>query len=149
VLEGEKGMRDLLRANFIAAPSLCYRKSLLGTRRFSGDYKFVLDWLLTSSLLLDGDRIVGVPSVGLRYRRHQEQATEQLSRGKARFREEIAFYQHMQPLLAERGWTGAVRIARRKSLTTLHIMYRTLRGLARLDLREARNGIELLRELRT
>ena len=30
VLEGEPGMRALLRANFIAAPSLCYRKSVLG-----------------------------------------------------------------------------------------------------------------------
>ena len=148
VLAGEAGMRKLVRANFIAAPSLCYRKSVLGERRFASTYKFVLDWEMTTRFLLDGDEIVGIPTVALHYRRHDDQATEQLTRGNLRFHEEIAFYDHMRALVEERGWTRCADIARHKYLTKLHIMYRVLRSAARLELDGARNGLALLRELR-
>jgi glycosyltransferase involved in cell wall biosynthesis len=103
VIAGERGMRALLRANFIGCPTLCYRKSVLGARRFSTQHKFVPDWLLTTLLLLDGDELVGIPDVAFHYRRHEAQATERLTRGDIRFREEIGFYEHMRELVAERG----------------------------------------------
>ena len=147
VLAGEAGMRALMRANIIAAPTLCYRKSVLGTRRFQAGHKFVLDWELTMQILLDGDEIAGVHDKLFRYRRHPEQATERLTHAGLRFREEIEFYQRAAARLAERGWTGAARIARRMRFTRLHIAYRTARSAARLELADVRDGVALLREL--
>lgn len=149
VLAGEPGMRALLRANFIAAPSLCYRKSVLGTRRFVGDWKFVLDWELTTRILLDGDELVGLPERLIRYRRHPDQATEQLTRGKRRFSEEIDFYEKMRAAVEARGWDRCAAVARQKRLTKLHVAYRTVRSAARLDLEDTRFGLALLRELST
>ena len=147
VLAGEAGMRALLRANIIAAPTLCYRKSVLGTRRFPPGHKFVLDWELTTQILLDGDEIVGVHDKLFRYRRHPAQATEQLTHAGLRFREEIDFYERAADRVARRGWTSCARVARRMLFTRLHIAYRTARSAARLDLADARAGIALLREL--
>lgn len=149
VLEGEPGMRALLRANFIAAPSLCYRKSVLGNRRFVADWKFVLDWELTTRILLDGDPLVGLPERLLRYRRHPEQATEQLTRDKRRFNEEIDFYEKMRAEVEARGWNRCAAVAKHKRLTKLHVAYRLMRSVARLELEDARFGLSLLRELST
>jgi glycosyltransferase involved in cell wall biosynthesis len=149
VLEGEAGMRALLRANFIAAPSLCYRKSILGERRFVPDWKFVLDWELTTRILLDGDPLVGLPERLLRYRRHPEQATEQLTRDKRRFSEEIEFYEKMRAAVLARGWTRCAAVARQKRLTKLHVAYRLVRSVARGELADARFGLSLLRDLTT
>lgn len=147
VLAGEPGMCALIRANIIAAPTLCYRKSVLGARRFLPGHKFVLDWEVTTQILLDGDEIAGVHDKLFRYRRHPEQATEQLTHAGLRFREEIAFYQRAAERLAAHGWDRAARIARRMLFTRLHIAYRTARSAARLDLADVREGVALLREL--
>ena len=149
VLEGEPGMRALLRANFIAAPSLCYRKAVLGNRRFIADWKFVLDWELTTRILLDGDQLVGLPERLIRYRRHPDQATEQLTRDKRRFNEEIDFYAKMHAEVEARGWTRCAAVAKHKRLTKLHVAYRLMRSVARLELDDARFGLSLLRELST
>jgi glycosyltransferase involved in cell wall biosynthesis len=149
VLEGEPGMRALLRANFIAAPSLCYRKPVLGDNRSVADWKFVLDWELTTRILLDGGQLVGLPERLLRYRRHPEQATEQLTRDKRRFSEEIEFYEKMRAAVEARGWPRCAAVARHKRLTKLHVAYRTVRSVVRLELADAQFGLSLLRELST
>jgi len=104
VLQGQPGVRALLRANFIMAPTLCFRKPVLGERRFDDRHKFVIDWMLTMQILLDGDSIVGVPDVCYRYRRHYNNATETMTKNQVRFREESEFYDQMREVCAERGW---------------------------------------------
>jgi glycosyltransferase involved in cell wall biosynthesis len=147
VLEGEPGVRALLRANFIMAPTLCFRKSVLGERRFPEGYKFVLDWELTTSLLLAGESLVGIPTRAYRYRRHLENATEKLTKSQLRFREESAFYDRMLVTTRERGWDKCVDLAAGKRIIKLNIAYRALKSAALLQLDDARKGLKLLREL--
>lgn len=147
VLEGEPGVRALLRANFIMAPTLCFRKSVLGKRRFPLGYKFVLDWELTTSLLLDGETLVGLPDRGYRYRRHFANATERLTKTQQRFREESEFYDRIRDKAIERGWDRCTKLATEKRFIKLNIAYRALKSAALLELADARNGVKLLREL--
>jgi hypothetical protein len=147
VLQGEPGVRALLRANFIMAPTLCFRKAVLGARRFDDRHKFVIDWMLTMQILLDGDSLVGVPDLCYRYRRHFNNATETFTKNQLRFREESEFYDHMREVCAARGWDDCVAIATDKRFVKLNVTYRALKSLAMLDLAEARRGFRLLREL--
>jgi GT2 family glycosyltransferase len=145
VLEGEPGVRALLRGNFIPAATLCFRRSRLGDRRFLDHYKFVLDWELTLGLLLDGEKIVGVPERCLRNRAHPDATTEHLTRSHQRFTEEVDFYDRMEKIVRERGWERCAAVARARRFTKLHIAYRALRSLVRFDVADARHGIALLR----
>ena len=147
VLEGEPGVRALLRANFIMAPTLCFRTSVLGTRRFPSGYKFVMDWMLTTSLLLEGETLVGIPDVCYRYRRHDSNATEKLTRTQLRFREESEFYDRMQAIARERGWSQCVALAKEKRIIKLNVAYRALKSIALFELGDAQRGFRLLREL--
>lgn len=147
LLAGEPGVYALLKANFIVAPTLCFRKSMLGTRRFDPELKFVLDWELTTRLLLDGDTLVGLPQRCYRYRRHDEAATSKYTRTHLRFREEAAYYDRMLVEATRRGWARCVRLAERRSIMKLNVIYRALKNVAVLELDDARRGIKLLREL--
>lgn len=147
VLQGQEAMQALLVANFIYAPTLCFRKAVLGERRFPPEYRFVLDWELTCKLVLDGETLVGVPEVCFRYRRHQDNATERLTRENARFQEEIAFYERMLAVVRERGWRRCVRVAEQRRLLKLNVAYRTLKSAAQGQLEDARRGLRLWREL--
>lgn len=147
VLAGEPGVRALLRGNFIVAPTLCFRKAVLGSRRFPEGVKFVMDWELTTKLLLDGDTLIGLPARCYRYRRHDENATSQYTRTQLRFREESEYYDRMKIKAAERGWDDCVRIATGKRSIKLNVTYLALKNVASLDLGEARRGLRLLREL--
>jgi GT2 family glycosyltransferase len=147
VLAGEQGVRTLLKGNFIMAPTLCFRKSVLGDRRFPTGFKFVMDLELTTRLFLDGESMVGVPDRCYRYRRHEENATSKYTRTQLRFREESEYYDRMKIVCAERGWDDCVRLAAQKRMIKLNITYRALKNIALLDLGEARRGFRLLRDL--
>jgi len=147
VLSGERGLRALLRGNFINAPTLCFRKSLLGERRFEPQYKFVLDCELTSRLILDGETIVGIPDRCYRYRRHAEAATSKYTRSQLRFREESDYYDRMLVECERRGWSECRGLAEDKRIVKLNLAYRALKDLALLQVREAARGFRLLRDL--
>lgn len=147
VLEGERGVRALLKGNFIMAPTLCFRKAVLGARRFPDGFKFVMDWELTTRLLLDGDSLVGIPDRCYRYRRHEENATSKYTRTQLRFREESAYYDRMKVTATERGWSECVRLASGKRIIKFNVTYRALKNVALFELGEARRGFRLLREL--
>lgn len=147
VLEGEPGIRALLKGNFIMAPTLCFRKRVLGSRRFPEGFKFVMDWEFTTRLLLDGDSLVGLPERCYGYRRHEENATSRYTRTQLRFREESAYYDRMKQAAAERGWDTCVRIASQKRMVKLNVMYRALKNLVLLEFGEARRGLRVLRDL--
>ncbi len=146
-LAGEAGMRSLMRGNFIIAPTLCFRKSVLGARRFSGVSAFVLDWDLTTSLLLDGDVIVGIPERAYRYRKHPGSTTDALTKNSARYFEESAFYDRMAKVAHERGWAHCAQIAGAKRLLKLNLIHGALKSVATLHFRDARRGYEILRQL--
>lgn len=147
VLQGEPGVRALLKGNFIMAPTLCFRRPVLGSRRFPEGFKFVMDVELTTRLLLDDDTIVGIPEYCYLYRRHEENATAKYTRTQLRFREESEYYDRMRVKAAERGWDECVRLATSKRIIKLNVGYRMLKNVVLLDLEEARRGFRLLREL--
>jgi glycosyltransferase involved in cell wall biosynthesis len=132
VLRGEAGLRALMAANFIMCPTLCFRKPVLRFRRFSPEWQQVQDLDLTSRLLLDGDAIVCSGQVAYAYRRHAEGATALQSDSGLRFDEEIRLFESVAERAAERGWSQAAAVARRKRIVRLHLLWRFLRDLVRL-----------------
>src|SRR5690606_25866979 len=114
--------------------------SVLGSRRFP-ELKFVLDWELTTKLLLDGDTIVGLPERCYRYRRHDEAATSRYTRNQLRFREEAEFFDRMVEAARARGWHRCAERAARKRFVKLNLMYFALRSAVRGNLDEARRDL--------
>jgi glycosyltransferase involved in cell wall biosynthesis len=146
LLAGEPGFRALLWGNFIICPSICFRKSLLGARRFSSR-RFVLDWDMTTQLVLDGETLVGLPERCLRYRRHTDSATSQLTRTQQRFLEESDYYDRMLPIARDRGWDRCVRLCEHRAILRMNIALTALLCAARFRLGDARQGFRLLRQL--
>ena len=143
---GEPGFRALLWGNFIICPSLCFRKSVLGARRFS-DRRFVLDWDMTTQLVLDGETLVGLPDRSFRYRRHTGSATSELTRNQERFLEESDYYDRMLPIARARGWDRCVRLCRKRTILRLNVTLNSLMSFARLRVADGRQGLRLLREM--
>jgi glycosyltransferase involved in cell wall biosynthesis len=133
-LAGRDGVKALLRGNFIMCPTLCYRKRLLGERRFSERWKMVQDLDFTTRLLLEGETLVGVATTAYRYRRHPENATAQYTGDLLRFREESALYAILQQEAAQRGWTDVARVARRKTIIKLNLGWCALKDASRMRL---------------
>jgi glycosyltransferase involved in cell wall biosynthesis len=147
ILEGERGIRALLHGNFIIAPTLCFRKSVLGPRRFQEHLKFVVDLDFTMSLLLDGERLVGVPERSYRYRRHEDSATSELTRTTERFLEESSFYDRTLTVVRERGWDRCERICRAKRMIKLNMAFSAARSTGALRFRQAYRQLALIRKV--
>ena len=98
---------------------------MLGARRFP-DRRFVLDWDMTTQLVLDGDTLVGLPERGLRYRRHTDSATSQLTRNQQRFLEESDYYDRMLPIARARGWDRCVRLCQHRRILKLNVTLTSL-----------------------
>ena len=144
VLSGEPAVRALLKGDFIMCPTLCYRRSRLGSLRFCTDYKFVQDIELTTQILLRGGTIVGCPDVCYRYRRHDANATSQYTRTLYRFEEESAYFDRVHDVALERGWRTCTKRARNKTILKLNLGYVMLEGLLRRDWRLGARAMGML-----
>lgn len=131
-IAGEPGLRAIMAGNFIMCPTLCYRRTVLGSRRFSPHWKQVQDLDFTSRLLLDGDVIVCSRTKAYAYRRHAEGATALQSESLLRFDEEFDLFDRVATRARELGWERAARVAGRKTTIQLHLLYRALRETLRL-----------------
>jgi len=145
VLRGESGLRALMAGNFIMCPTLCYRRSVIGARRFSEDWNQVQDLEFTSRLLLEDESIVCSRRIAYAYRRHPEAATAIQSESRLRFDEEHRLFARVAERASQRGWTHAARVARGKRIVRLHLLYRASRELIRLRPRRALGWLRLLR----
>lgn len=142
-LRGEAGLRALLRGDFVMCPALCWRRSVLGARRFEPGWRQVQDLELLARLLLEGDEIYGTRRVAYCYRRHATSATALQSESLLRFEEERALYRRLATQTAARGWHAAAAVARRQTILRLHLGF-----LAASDLARGRPG-PALRKLRS
>ena len=129
---GETGLRALLRGDFVMCPTLCWRRSVLASRRFEPGWRQVQDLELLTRLLLDGDEIIGTHRTCYAYRRHPESATALQSEDLSRFEEELALYDRLAAQAGARGWRAAERVARRKAVVRLHLGFRIAADLAAL-----------------
>ena len=148
-LEGEAGLRLLMRGQFIFCPSLCFRRSVVGPVPFSDRWRMVPDLEVISGLLLEGRALVGIPEVGYAYRRHGDSQTAILTDSSERFSEELAIFAEIADRADARGWTRAARVARRSHIVRLHIAYRILGDLLRGRRDHARTKVDILRQART
>jgi GT2 family glycosyltransferase len=147
-LQGDWALASLLRGNYIFCPSLCYRRSRLGTVRFDPDYRFVLDMDLTVRLLLAGETLVGVPARALyHYRRHADNATERLTAELTRFQEESAFYRQVADRAEALGLRRAARTARGQRIIQLNLAFCIARDLAARKFRAGAEKLRLFRRL--
>ena len=131
-LQGEGALRALMAGNFIMCPTLCYRRSVLGTRSFSNDWRQVQDLEFSARLLLEGERLIGARDVAYEYRRHPEAATARHSANMLRFDEEFRLFEQVAKLSEAAGWKRAARTARSGTIIKLHLVYRALGELLSL-----------------
>lgn len=146
MLAGPDAATALMRGNFIMCPTLCFRRGVLGARRFDHGWEQVQDLDLTVRLLMDGEALVGAPDVAYAYRRHDESATWVQSQNRLRFDEEFRLFDQIAARAESLGWSETARVARRKRIVKLHLAYRTLRDLAQL---QPGSAFETLRYLRS
>jgi glycosyltransferase involved in cell wall biosynthesis len=146
-LEGRTALETLLRGDFIMCPTVCYRKSVLGPRRFATAWQQVQDLELFTRLLLEGETLVGLPDRAYAYRRHPANATALNTHTLLRFEEEARLYDQLAGAAAERRWAVAERLARGKWIIKLHLLYRAAADLLRLRPRDAWRKLALLGRL--
>jgi glycosyltransferase involved in cell wall biosynthesis len=121
-IAGEAGLVRLAVGNFIVCPTVLYRRSRIGARRFSTELRFVVDLDFTTDALLAGERIYGTSAVGYRYRRHDAGTTQVLGRSGQRFDEEITFYRGLARRARAAGMQRAAHVARAMPLVRLNIL---------------------------
>lgn len=132
VLCGESAVEALMAGYFIMTPTLCYRKSRIGGRRFSNEWKQTQDLVFITDLLMAGETVVGTPEHAYAYRRHPESATSVQSRSMVRFEEEVAAFDQIAARCTALGWHAAAAVSRKKRIIKLHLLYKALRDLVSL-----------------
>ena len=126
MLEGPGAVRSLMAGNFILCPTLCFRREVLGPRRFADSWKQVQDLELTTRLLMEGERLVGARHAAYEYRRHGASASARQTESLLRFDEEYRLFDLVADRADELGWRDVARTSRRKRIVRLHLLYRIL-----------------------
>ncbi|HEX6884398.1 MAG TPA: glycosyltransferase family 2 protein [Planctomycetota bacterium] len=144
LLAGEPGLRALMRGDFIVCPSLCWRRAVLGARRFEPRWRQVQDLELLTRLLLEDETLVGTRTAHYAYRRHAANATAQQTESLLRFEEEYAIFDAIAARARARGWARAARTAESKLVLRLHLGWRVLCDLLRLRPRLAARTLRFL-----
>jgi glycosyltransferase involved in cell wall biosynthesis len=148
VLRGEPAVRALVHGNFIAAPTVCFRRSRLGDDGFDPALSQVADLELWTRMLFHDKTIVGTRGVGYAYRRHGQQTTAVSNATLLRFRQEAEVLDLIASRAAGRGWTSVVGPARAKRVTRLHLCFEALRDALRFSLGTAARKLYLAATLR-
>jgi glycosyltransferase involved in cell wall biosynthesis len=131
-LSGTAAISRLCIGDFINCPTLVYRRSAIGNRRFSEQFRFVLDLDFIMETVLAGGAIVGTSRRLYRYRRHAAQQTAVLSRETLRIDEESAFYRALAVRLRDTPYASSSTFARTMLSTRL--------GSITNAIADARNG---------
>lgn len=147
LLSGDSALAQILKGNFIFCPTLCYRKSALQGLRFDSRWRMVLDLNFIKEIFVNGGKILGLPYVGYRYRRHSNNQTSLLTAELTRFEEEIKIYNDIADQCERISWHQSVKVARAKTMIKLHIGYRMVGDLLRGKLPQVRKKIKILASL--
>ena len=112
VLQGDDGMRRLLRGLFFYCPAVSYRVALLPQPAWDARWKQVMDLDLYGRMLLAGGSIALDPRRTYRYRRHGGTMTELNSSSLVRTEEETAVVAELAQRARTLGWRRAARSGR-------------------------------------
>jgi glycosyltransferase involved in cell wall biosynthesis len=146
-LRGPQALARVLRVNSIMCPTVCYRRTALGDRRFDPRWRCALDLAFFARLLADGAEFVGLPTVAYAYRRHADNATAGYTESLLKFTEEAALYDELAAEAETRGWPGVARVGRAKTMVRLHLLFRIARDVCRGRLAPAWGKARLLAQL--
>ena len=130
-LHGPRSIAKLLRVNSIMCPTVCYRRSRIGSHRFDPRWRCALDLEFFVRLLADGEEFVGLPEVAYAYRRHDSNATAKYTESLLKFEEEADLYDEIATAALRRGWVEVARVARAKTILRGHVLFRIARDLMR------------------
>ena len=145
---GDTGLASILRGNFVFCPTVSFKADLISLPLFDPNWTMAVDLDLISRLLLQGQTIVGVPDFVYRYRRHRNNLTSQLTDTTVRFVEEICFYKKISLDCAAIGFVQSTKMASRMTMIRLHILYRLLQKMVRMDLSSSCKLIQVFRTTR-
>lgn len=145
VVEGDRGLASLMRGQYVFCPTLAFRRSELGDLEFDARWRMVLDLAMLAELLFAGRRLVGVPEVAYRYRRHGANESAKLTAEATRFAEEAAIHRRIVERAAAVGWPRTARMAAVMPTVRLHAVYRALGDVRRGDAAAARGKLAALR----
>lgn len=137
VTSGHKGLRSLLRGDWIFCPTLCYRQSLFNTNRFDSKFRFVTDLDLLTRILLSGETIIGTKEIGYQYRRHLESQTHLLTQNQDRFEEELQLMTSLAIRLKLLGWKKEKMHAQLALSIRLNLLWHAAERLCRFDISDA------------
>jgi glycosyltransferase involved in cell wall biosynthesis len=146
-LRGPRALARLLRVNSIMCPTVCYRRSVIGARRFDARWKCALDLAFFARLLTEGAELVGLPTVAYAYRRHADNATAGYTESLLKFAEEAALYDELAAEAEARGWPEVARVGRSKRMVRLHLLFRIATDATRGRLSAAWAKAQLLARL--
>lgn len=146
VVAGRRALEALCLGNFLMCPTACYRKSVLGGRRFDARWRFVLDLEFFTRLLMDGEHFVLDPRRSYAYRRHPGNATEAYTASSVRFDEEVALYELLARSLQRRGWEKAAWRARARVFVRLNAAHRFVGDVWHGQLARAASRLRVLCE---
>lgn len=143
-VRGDVDLAGLLYGNYIICPSLCLRRSVVGSAPFRTDLRFVPDWEFTTRLLLEGQSLYGVRTPLIEYRRHGETETSHLTSDSSRFGEEIRLLQTRAVQCADLGLERSARTARRRVTVRVHLLVRAVIDAVRGRWAPARDKARML-----
>lgn len=145
VVEGDRGLASLMRGQYVFCPTLAFRRTEIEGFAFDARWRMVLDLAMMSELLFAGRRLVGVPEVAYRYRRHGANESAKLTAESTRFAEEAALHRAIASRAAAAGWSHTARMAALMPTVRLHAAYRAIGDLRRADPRAAAAKLAALR----
>ncbi|MFM2071330.1 MAG: hypothetical protein RLZZ623_1593, partial [Actinomycetota bacterium] len=108
-LEGEHGLRLLLRGQFFYCPAVSYRMALVPRPAWDQRWNQVMDLMLYGRVLLAGGSIALEPSSVYRYRRHAASETQVNTATLARTVEELAALRELTQYASGLQWRRAKR----------------------------------------
>ncbi|MBU3704197.1 MAG: glycosyltransferase family 2 protein [Ilumatobacteraceae bacterium] len=138
---GDRGLRSLVRANWIFCPTVCYRRALVPAAPFDKRWRFVLDLDVMRRFLFDGHVIVGTDAVAYRYRRHADNQTKLLGADFSRHDEELSFAAEVAEQAKQQGWSATARTARRAPVVRANLLTEAASALFKRDGRRFRGAL--------
>lgn len=129
VVEGDRGLRSLLRGDFIFCPTVTYRVARLVHPVFDEQLRMSLDLRSFADALIRGERFVGTQEACYFYRRHRASTTSLLNSDASRFKEEIQTYHQIADMAQKASFMSSARTGHRALIVKAHFLYVALKNL--------------------
>jgi glycosyltransferase involved in cell wall biosynthesis len=130
---GDTGLASILKNNFVFCPSMMFNVNKFDVVEFDTRWQMVSDLEFISKALLEGRSLLQLPEKIYFYRRHNNNLTAKLTNTTKRFEEELQLFREIEVRCREAGFQKSAEVAKKARIIKLHIAYRMLLALIRLD----------------